>query len=70
MINHDSPNFYRVCAVAKPEIINDLIFCLITLKNMRGETKTEKIVFANIFEAFEFYGFQNKMLLQSKNKGI
>lgn len=59
------PHFYRVVAVARPKTVDDLSFVAVILKNMRGESKTEKIMFNNIFDAWEFYNAQQKMLIKS-----
>ena len=55
------PHFYRVMAVARPETKNDLFFVTVILKNIREESKTEKIMFNSVFDAWDFYNAQQKM---------
>lgn len=58
---------FRVLSVAQPKHINDLIAVMITLQNMLGEKKEERIVFSDMSSAWQFYLTQQKML-NSKEK--
>lgn len=53
---------FRVLAVMQPKHISDLIVVIITLQNMKGEKQEKKIVFTDMFSAWEFYRTQQKML--------
>ena len=59
------PQFFKVVAATQPKHINDLIVVMITLQNMLGEKKEERIVFSDMSTAWQFYITQQKML---KNK--
>lgn len=61
------PRYFRVVAVAQPARTDDLIFCTITLENMVGEQKTERIVFPDVFLAYDFYRTQ-LAILRNKSK--
>lgn len=53
---------FRVLAVMQPKHANDLIVVMITLQNMLGEKKEERIVFNDMSSAWQFYITQQKML--------
>lgn len=56
------PQFFKVVAVAQPKHTSDLIAVMITLQNMLGEKKEERIVFSDMSSAWQFYLAQQKML--------
>ena len=56
------PNFYRVIAVAKPTFVNDIAVVVLTLQNMKGETKHQTMAFPDIFASWDFYRTQEKIL--------
>lgn len=56
------PQFFKVIAVMQPKHMSDLIVVIITLQNMKGEKQEKKIVFTDMFSAWEFYRTQQKML--------
>lgn len=62
---HVDPNFYRVVAVAQPKFLDELVFVMITLENMKGQQKQQKMMFTDVFVAWDFYRAQESML---KNK--
>ena len=61
------PTFYRVIAVAKPTIVNDIAVVVLTLQNMKGETKYQTMAFPDIFTSWEFYRTQEK-IIKGKSK--
>lgn len=62
-----NPDFMRVIAVAKPTIVNDIAVVVLTLQNMKGETKYQTMTFPDIFVAHDFYRTQEK-IIKGKNK--
>lgn len=56
------PQFFKVVAVMQPKHMSDLIVVMITLQNMLGEKKEERIVFSDMSSAWQFYITQQKML--------
>lgn len=67
MTHNLDPQIFKVVGVEPPSKSMDLICVMITLQNMMGEQKTERIVFADIVNAYEFYRTQKQMLIQQKN---
>lgn len=57
-----NPDFYRVVAVAKPTFVNDIAVVVLTLQNMKGETKYQTMAFPDIFSSWEFYRTQEKII--------
>lgn len=60
--------FYRVVATSQPHYIDELVCVLITLQNMKGEKQEKKIVFNDMFSAWEFYNAQQKMIIKQRVK--
>ena len=67
MTHNLDPQIFKVIGVEPPSKSMDLICVMITLQNMLGEQKQERIVFADIVNAYEFYRAQKNMLIQQKN---
>ena len=58
---------YRVIAVSQPSRTEELVFVAVTLENMMGEQKQERITFTDAISAWEFYRAQKNMLIKQKN---
>ena len=61
------PQFFKVVAVAQPSRTDELIFVTVTLQNMIGEKKSERIMFTDAISAWEFFRTQQNLLIKTKN---
>ena len=68
MTHNLDTQFYRVVATSQPHYIGELVCVLLTLQNMKGEKQEKKIVFNDMFSAWEFYNAQQKMIIKQRNK--
>lgn len=67
MIHNLDTQIFRVIAVAEPSRTDELVFVAVTLQNMKGEKKEERIMFTDAIAAWEFYRTQKNMLISQKN---
>lgn len=70
MTHNLDPQIFKVVGVEPPSKSMDLICVMITLKNMLGEQKQERIMFNDVFQAYEFYRTQKNMLVKQKNDKV
>lgn len=67
MTHNLDTQIFRVIAVAEPSRTDELVFVAVTLENMFGEQKQERITFTDAITAWEFYKTQKNMLIKQKN---
>lgn len=68
MTHNLDTQFYRVTAVLEPARTDELVFVTVVLQNIQGNKKEERIMFNDVFQAYDFYRAQKKMLQKGKNK--